>query len=119
MLRVGLAVGLLVVGLAVGLASVAVHSLWWGLPLALPATALTAYAAPSGWAGRLPFVLGWAAVVGLLSVPRGEGDFVIAGDVSGYALIGFGVMVVVAAFATLPAPRTSVAPYAPSDPGSS
>ena len=116
MLRVGLAVGLLVVGLAVGLASVAVHSLWWGLPLALAATALTAYAAPSGWAGRLPFVLAWALVVGVLAVPKGEGDFVIAGDVSGYVLVCFGVMIVVAGFATLPTPRTSNAPNAPSGP---
>ena len=115
MLRVALAVGLLVVGLAVGLASVAVHSLWWGLPLAIVTTILTAYAAPSGWAGRLPFVLGWAVVVGVLAVPRGEGDFVIAGDVSGYALLGCGVMVVVAALVTLPAPRRN----ASSDAGSS
>jgi hypothetical protein len=114
-LRVALAVGLLVIGLAVGLASVAVHSTWWGLPLALVTTALTAYAAPSGWPGRLPFVLGWAVAVGVLAVPRGEGDFVIAGDVSGYALLGFGVMVVVAGFATLPAPRNN----APSGAGSS
>ncbi len=115
MQRVGLAVGLLVVGLAVGLASVAVHSLWWGLPLALVATALTAYAAPQGWAGRLPFVLGWAVVVAVLAVPRGEGDFLIAGDVHGYALTGFGLMVVVAALVTLPPPRRN----APSESGSS
>ncbi len=105
MRRVGLALGLLVLGPAVGLASVAVHATWWGLPLALLATGLTAYAAPQGWTGRLPFVLGWAAVVAVLAVPRGEGDFLIAGDAPGYVLTGFGLMVVVAAFATLPAPR--------------
>ncbi len=109
MRRVGLAVGLLVIGLAVGLASVAVHALWWGLPLALVTTAVTAYAAPQGWAGRLPFVLGWAVVVAVLAVPRGEGDFFIAGDVSGYALVGFGLVVVVAALVTLPAPRRNAA----------
>ena len=114
MLRIAQAVGLLVVGLAVGLASVAVHPTWWGLPLALVTTAVTAYAAPGGWTGRLPFVLGWAVVVGALAVPRGEGDFVIADDVSGYALLGFGLMLVVAAFATLPPPRNNAPSGAPS-----
>jgi hypothetical protein len=114
MLRVALAVGLLIVGLAVGLASVAVHATWWGLPLALAATALTAYAAPGGWSARLPFVLGWAVVVGALAVPRGEGDFVIAGDVNGYALLGFGLVLVVAGFATLPAPGNNARSGAPS-----
>ncbi len=113
--RVVLAAGLLLLGLAVGLASVAVHATWWGLPLALTTTAVSAYAAPSGWAGRLPFVLGWAVVVGVLAMPRGEGDFLIAGDVSGYTLLGFGVVLVVAGFVTLPPPRNN----APSDPPSS
>jgi hypothetical protein len=101
------AAGLLVAGLAVGLASVAVHATWWGLPLALVTTAVTAYAARGGWIARLPFVLGWALVVGWLSVPRAEGDFVIASDLSGYVLLGFGLALVVAAVATLPAPRAN------------
>jgi hypothetical protein len=113
--RVGLALGLLVLGLAVGLASVAVHATWWGLPLALLSTGLTAYAAPQGWAGRLPFVLGWAAIVAVLAVPRGEGDFLIAGDLPGYVLTGFGLAVVIAAFVTLPAPgRNGTSESAPS-----
>lgn len=105
--RVALAVGLLIVGLAVGLASVAVHALWWGLPLAVVTTALTAYAAPGGWSGRLPFVLGWAAMVGGLSIPQGDGDFLIAGDTNGYILVGFGMSVLVAGCVTLPAPRNN------------
>ena len=105
MLRIALTVGLLVLGLAVGLASVAVHSTWWGLPLAVVTTALTAYAAPAGWKTRIPFVLGWAVVVAVLAVPRSEGDFLIASDVPGYALLGFGLVLVVAGFATMPPPR--------------
>lgn len=105
--RVALAGVLLFVGGAVGLAAVAVHALWWGLPLAVTATVITAYAAPGGWSARLPFVLGWAAIVGLLSVPRAGGGFLVAADVNGYVLIGFGVSVLVAAFVTQPAPRNN------------
>ncbi len=111
--RVVLAASLLLLGLAVGLASVAVHPTWWGLPLALVATTVTAYAAPRGWAGRLPFVLGWASVIAVLTMPRSEGDFLIASDVHGYALIGFAVVLVVGGFVTLPPPRNN-APSAPS-----
>ena len=105
MKRVALTGGLLVTGLAVGIASVAVHSTWWGLPLALAATATTAYALPGGWTRRAAFVLGWSAAVAALALPRPEGDFVIAGDVHGYALLGFGLVLLVAGLATLPPPR--------------
>jgi hypothetical protein len=113
-LRVAQALGLLVTGLAVGLASVAVHNTWWGLPLAVVATAATAYALPGGWTARAPFAIGWAAMVGLLAVPRGEGDFVIAEDVNGYALLGCALALVVAGLVTLPPPRTNTPSGTPS-----
>lgn len=106
-LRCALAVGLLVGGLVVGIAAAAVHPTWWGLPLALVTTAVTTYALPSGWARRMPFVLGWAVAVGVLSVPRAEGDYVIAGDLNGYALLVFGLAMGVATVATLPPPRAN------------
>lgn len=112
-MRVVLAAGMLVAGLAVGLSSVAVHATWWGLPLALAASGSAAYAAPGGWSARLPFALGWAAVVGWMAVPRGEGDFVIASDVAGYVLLEFGLVLVVAALVTLPSPRTNAGSGAP------
>ncbi|MDQ4051503.1 MAG: DUF6113 family protein [Actinomycetota bacterium] len=105
MKRVALVGGLLCTGLVVGVASVAVHNTWWGLPLALAATAATAYALPGGWTRRAPFVLGWSAVVAALALPRPEGDFVIAGDVNGYVLLGFGLVLLVAGLVTLPPPR--------------
>jgi hypothetical protein len=111
--RVLLAAGLVVIGLAVGIASAGVHATWWGLPLALVTTAVTAFALPGGWTRRVPFVLGWAAAVSVLAVPTAEGDLVISGDVSGYALLGFGVMLVVAGFVTLPQPRTNVSREVP------
>jgi hypothetical protein len=103
--RVALAGGLLVTGLIVGVASVAVHNTWWGLPLALVATATTAYALPGGWTRRAPFVLGWSAAVAALALPRPEGDFMIAGDVNGYVLLGFALVLLVASLVTLPPPR--------------
>lgn len=108
----GLVLPFFVIGVVVGVASAAVHATWWGLPLAIAATATTAYVAPAGWRARIPFVLGWAAVVGLLSVPTSEGDYLIAGDVSGYALLGFGVVLVVTGFVTLPPPRRNSSPDA-------
>jgi len=110
LLAAGVVVPFLVVGLVVGVASAAVHATWWGLPLAIAATATTAYVAPAGWRARVPFALGWAAVVGVLSVPTSEGDYLIAGDVSGYALLGLGVVLVVAGFVTLPQPRRNSSP---------
>lgn len=105
MKRVALAGGLVGTGLAVGIASVAVHSTWWGLPLALAATAATAYALPGGWTRRASFVLGWSGAVAVLALPRPEGDYLIAGDVSGYGLLGFGLVLLVAGLVTLPPPR--------------
>lgn len=94
--------GLLVVGLATGLASVALHQLWWGLLLSVLATATTMFALPAGWWSRLPFALGWVGVVGWLTVPRPEGDYAIAGDANGYALLAGALVVFVTGVATLP-----------------
>ena len=96
------AIGLLVLGLATGVASVALHSLWWGLLLSVLATATTMFALPAGWWSRLPFALGWVGVVGWLTVPRPEGDYAIAADANGYALLAGALIVLVAGVATLP-----------------
>jgi hypothetical protein len=98
------AVALLIVGAAVGLATVAVHELWWGLPLSVAATAPTLVALPAGWWSRLPFGIGFVALVGWLTVPRPEGDYVIGSDVRGYVLISLAVFVIIVAVTTLPRP---------------
>jgi len=98
------ALGLLLGGAVVGLAAVALHTLWWGLLLGALATAATVYALPPGWWLRAPFGVGWGALVGYLSVPRPEGDYVISADTNGYLLLGLAVGVVVVSLVTLPKP---------------
>lgn len=114
MTRVLRVVGLLVLGVVVGTASVGVHATWWGLPLALTTTAVSAYALPGGWTGRAPFAIGWAAVVAALALPRPEGDFLISGDLNGYALLAFGLALLVAGLVTLPPPRNDAGSGEPS-----
>ncbi|MET0525800.1 MAG: DUF6113 family protein [Nocardioides sp.] len=99
--RVLAAVGALVLGLVVGLSSVALHHHWWGLALAVTATSTAAYALPAGWWARMPFAVGWVAMVGYLALPRDEGDYVIADDVPGYVLLGYAVALLVASMVTL------------------
>jgi hypothetical protein len=69
------------------------------------ATGLTTYALSPGWSTRLAFVAGWVLVVGWLTLPRPEGDYVISQDWQGYAVLGFGLVLLVVAVATLPKPR--------------
>ncbi len=95
------AAGTFLLGLVVALSSVALHQRWWGLPLAIAATAITAYALPPGWAARMSFAFGWVALVGYVAFPRGEGDYVISADLPGYVLLGFAVALLVAATVTL------------------
>lgn len=109
--RVLVALSLLLLGAATGVATVFVHRTAWGLALALAATALTAYALPPGWSTRLPFVLGWVAMVGWMTVPRPEGDYLVSQNWQGYTMLGVGMVLLVAGLATLP--RPSRAPAAP------
>ena len=95
------AIACLILGLIVGIAAVALHAYWWGLTLAVVAVATTAYALPAGWWARIPFALGCAAMVAYLALPRGEGDYVIAGDLAGYLLLGSTLALAVAAMVTL------------------
>jgi hypothetical protein len=107
------ATGTFVLGLVVGLSSVALHHYWWGLLLAIAASATTAYALPARWWARLPFAIGWVAMPGYLALPRDGGGFAIAGEVQGYALLGFAVALLVAAMVTLPNRRGSPIPDEP------
>ena len=99
------AVGLLLAGAVTGVTTVAVHELVWGFALALVASAVTVYALPAGWWSRLAFVAGWVLVVGWLTVPRAEGDYLVSQDWQGYGVLGFGMLLLVTGLATLPRPR--------------
>ncbi|WP_122816628.1 hypothetical protein [Nocardioides pantholopis] len=93
----------LVLGLATALATVAVHGRWWGLALGLAATVAAAVALPPGRC-RVAYAVGWAAMLGYLVVPRGEGDYAVGGNVPGYTLLVAALLLVVAALVTLPRP---------------
>lgn len=93
---------LLLLGAVTGIASVAVHQWWWGLLLGVVAPTLVAVALPAGWWSRLPFALGWVAMVGYLTAPRPEGDFVIPDGTGGYVLLIAAVALLVSGLVTLP-----------------
>jgi O-antigen ligase len=98
----GLLLGL--VGAVTGLASVAVHQRWWSLVLVVAAVGVTAMALPRGWSTRLPFALGFAAVLGLAMTPRAEGDYLVPANTRGYLLLGVGFVLLLTAITTLPRP---------------
>lgn len=100
-LRLPIAVLLLALGVVVGGLSVAAHGLLVGLVLLVVATAATAYALPGGWSTRLPFGLGWLAIVFFASRPRPEGDYLVAAEPRGYVLLGVGVALLLFCTTTL------------------
>lgn len=94
----------LLAGLATAVGTVAVHQWWWGLLLAAAATLTTLLATPPGWATRLPYAVAYVAVVGLSSVPRGAGDFLVSGTGRGYTVMALALVVLTGAISTLPRP---------------
>ena len=74
-------------------------------PSAFFGTALATLVAvgPGPWT-RLPFALGWVALLICLMPTRAEGDFVISADGTGLTLLALGLVVLTFALATLPRP---------------
>ncbi|MGH3362689.1 MAG: hypothetical protein ACRDOM_09560 [Nocardioides sp.] len=101
---------ILVAGWATGLATVVLHGIWWGLLLAGAASLVMLAALGRAWWSRLPFGLGWVVCVGSVLGPRGEGDLVVAGDVSGYLLVALAVVVFVVSVVTVASPRRVAGP---------
>ena len=94
----------LLAGIGTAVGTVALYQWWWGLLLAAAATLLLLLATPPGWATRLPLALGFDVTVGLMAVPRGEGDYLVASTGAGYAVLGLALAVLLGAVATLPRP---------------
>jgi|SRR4051794_29213402 hypothetical protein len=101
---VRLAPSSLLAGVALAIVTVAVHQWWWGLLLGVATTLLVVVSTPAGWATRLPLALGFVGAVVLFSVPRGEGDYLVASTTSGYCVLGLALVVLMLAIATLPRP---------------
>ncbi|NGN94459.1 hypothetical protein G5C66_17150 [Nocardioides sp. KC13] len=89
-----------VLGLVVGVAAVAVHPWWWGLLLAVAASSAALLASPRG-AWRISYAATWAIVIALAATPRPTGGYAVAGDVAGYLMIFWAVLMVVVATATV------------------
>ncbi len=99
--RGGLAVLALLAGAAVGLCTVLLHDYTWGLLLGVATTVAALVACPPGWWARLPFALGWVAVLWLATTERPEGDYLVSSDTRGYALLVVGMVVLAAGFVGL------------------
>ena len=97
---------LLVAGLASGVASVAVHERgWWALAwVGAAVLALMVWVGP-GWLTRLPFAVGFDAVVGAGAYQRPEGDYLIGTSPHGYALLLLAFLLLLGAIVTLPRPH--------------
>lgn len=94
----------LAVGAAVGLASVAVHRSTLGLALAI-VTTLAVLLCLRQWRLRLvvTFAVGWLVPVTIAVLGKPEGDYAVASDLFGYALMGLGLAVLAAGAASVSA----------------
>jgi hypothetical protein len=92
----------LLAGIGAAVATVAVYHLAWGLPLAAVTVLVLLFTTPRGWSTRLPFGLGFTAVVALLSVARGEGDFLLDDTLAGYAVLALATVVMILSIGSLP-----------------
>jgi hypothetical protein len=97
-------------GAVVALAATAVHRvdsrvggvvLPWGLALGLATSLLAGLAARDllGQAGGVCLAAGWLSLFGWLTLGRPEGDFVIASDALGWAMLILGLVTMAVLFA--------------------
>jgi hypothetical protein len=101
--------GAVLLGAAVSLASVAVYrtavlQIPVGLVLALAATFSVPWAlvqTPGNRRLTTSYAAGWLAVFGLVLFGRPEGDYALAGDFDGYALMAAGFLLVVIGVSSL------------------
>jgi hypothetical protein len=101
----------LVVGAAVALGAVLVHRS--AFPFGLGLAVATTFAVPWWLLGSArprtaaSYVVGWLVVLGLVVRGRPEGDYVLAGDLEGYSMLGVGFLLVVVGIVSLAGRRRS------------
>lgn len=100
--------GAAVLGMAVALAAVDVHrigpsGLPWGLVLAAAASAATAWWLRGSRAPRTAasYGAGWLVLFTVVVIGRPEGDYVLAADLRGYAMMVLALVVVVISVSSL------------------
>lgn len=96
-----LAVACLLGGVAVSTCTVLLHDYAWGLVLGVVTTFAALVALPPGWWSRLAFAIGWVGVLWQGTTERPEGDYLVSSDVSGYVLLGVGMLVLAGGFVGL------------------
>jgi peptidoglycan/LPS O-acetylase OafA/YrhL len=109
-MRIVLYVAVFLLGVAVALAAIAVHRdgpVRVGLVLAVATTFVVAWALRQQRIRRLvaAYSFGWLAMFGLVIAGRPEGDFAIAGDFDGYAMMFAGFVLVIVAMTSLTSAR--------------
>lgn len=95
----------LALGLATATAAVVLHDITWTLALAAVTTFSTTWALPRGVRGRVPYALGWMAVLALSVSPTGSGGYLLGSTTSGYAVLVLGLVAFSASIATFPLKR--------------
>lgn len=93
-----------VLGVAIAVAVVALHSLWWGMLLGLVTVVALLVALPAGWS-RLPFAVGYAAVMLALTAVNPGGDVIVAANARGWIVILSGMVALGLSVAGLRPPR--------------
>lgn len=89
-MRLLVAAALFVGGALIGLATVAVHSWWWGLLLASVASIGCVLALPARWGVLVPFTVGWWVPFVIAMFSRREGDYAVGRHPLDYGLVALG-----------------------------
>lgn len=99
------ALGALALGLVTATAAVVLHDITWTLGLAAVATFSTVWALPRGIPGRVPYALGWMAVLAVAVSPTAAGGYLLGSTTSGYVVLVLGLVAFSVSIATFPLKR--------------
>lgn len=86
----------LVLGAGSAVATVVLHQAWPWLVLSLAVAATAVWVLAVRWL-RVAYAGPWAGIVLLSAAPRGEGDYLVPSDTTGWMLLGGAVVLLLAA----------------------